>query len=84
MFGNAAREVTKTKSSLPAVQESPAHQKASEVQVKATKKPGRWSIFGKFKLDTKKTQETSGTGGIARMRRKLKVYRPIRDAQSMT
>ena len=63
MFGGAAQGVTKIKSSLPAVQELPGHQKVSKVQVKPTKKPGCWSKFGKFKVDTKKTQETSGTSG---------------------
>ena len=54
--------VTKTKSSLPALQELPSHQEAPEAQVKATKKSGRCPKFGTFKVETKKTQETSGTG----------------------
>ena len=70
MFKNASQVVTRIKSSLPSVQELPGCQKASEVQVKTTKKPGPWSKFGTFKVDTKKTQETSGTGGTIRRRRK--------------
>ena len=54
MFGSAAQGATKTKSLLPAVQELPGHQKASEAQAKATKNPGHWSTFEKFKIDTKK------------------------------
>ena len=37
---------------------------------KPTKKLSRRSTLGKFKVCTKKTQETSGTGGTTRRRRK--------------
>ena len=56
MFRNAAQAVTKTKSSLQALKESPNYQKAPEAHVKATKKLGRWSIVEKFRVETKKTQ----------------------------
>ena len=56
MFGSATRAVTATKNSLPALKESQNHQKAPEAQVKATKKSGRWSRFGKFRVETKKKQ----------------------------
>ena len=72
MFGSAAQVVTKTESSLPALQELPSHQEAPGSQVKATKKQGPWSKFGKFKVESKKTQETSGTGSTTRRRRKHK------------
>ena len=66
MFGSVAQGVTKTKSSLSAVQRLPGRQHASEARVKATKKPVHWSTIGKFKVDTKKTQEISDTGGTTR------------------
>ena len=47
------QEVTKTNSSVPALQSLPSHQEAPEAQVKATKKPGRWFTIGKFKQETK-------------------------------
>ena len=72
MFGSATQVATQTQSSLPALQELPGHQEASEAKVKATKKAGRWSKFGKFKVETKKTQETNGTGSTSRRRRKHK------------
>ena len=56
MFGSAARKVTETKSSLPTLQEFPSHQEPVGNQVKVTKNPGRWSRFGKFRVETKKTQ----------------------------
>ena len=62
MFGSAARKVTKTKLSLSALQELPSHQKLARNQVKTTKKPSGWSRFGKFRVETKKTQGTNHTG----------------------
>ena len=56
MVGSAARIVTETKSSLPALQELPSHQEPVGNQGKPMKKPGRWSRFGKFRVDTKKTK----------------------------
>ena len=79
MFGSTAQGVTKIKRSLPAVQKLPGHQKVSEVQVKTTKKPGRWFKFEKSKVDTKKTQETSGTGGTTRRRWKHRTKPRITD-----
>ena len=64
---------------MPAVQELPGHQKASEAQVKATKKPACCSTFGKFKVDTKKTQQTSDTGGTIRRQRKHRTKPRITD-----
>ena len=64
MFGSAAQGATKTKISLPAVQNLPGHQNASEAQVKATNKPGRWFRFGKFTVETKKTQGSDHMGHI--------------------
>ena len=54
MFGGAARIVTGMESSLPALQELPSHQEPVGRQAKTAKKAGRWSRFGKFKVDTKK------------------------------
>ena len=68
MFGSA--DATKTNVSLFAVQELPGHQNASEVQVKATKKPGHWSRFGKFRVETKKTQGSDHMGHTTKKRRK--------------
>ena len=79
MFGSVAQGAIKTKSSLPAVQELPGHQKASEAQVKATKKLGRWPTFGEFNTGTKKTQETSGTGSTTRRQRKHRIKPRITD-----
>ena len=54
MFGSAAQAVTKAKSLLPALKESPNNQKAPEAQVKATKKSSRWSRFEKFRVKIKR------------------------------
>ena len=54
MFGSTAQEVTKTKGSLPALQNLPSHQEAPEAQVKATKKPVCWSTIEKIKTGNKK------------------------------
>ena len=70
MFGSAAQSVTKTKSSLPALKEFQNHQKAPEAQVEATKKPGRWSGFGKFRVGTKKTQGSDHMGHTTKKHRK--------------
>ena len=70
MFGSAAQAVTKTKSSLPALKESKNHQKAAEAQVTATKKSGRLSRFGKFRVETKKTQGSDHMGHTTKKRRK--------------
>ena len=58
MFDIAAWEVTETKGSLPALQELPSQQQIVGNQVKITKKSSHWSIFGKFRVETKKTQGT--------------------------
>ena len=79
MFKNASQVVTRIKSSLPSVQELPGCQKASEVQVKTTQKPGRWSKIGNFKVDTKRTQEISGTGGTTRGQRKHRTKPRVTD-----
>ena len=59
MFGSTAQEVTKTKGSLPALQNLPSHQEAPEANVKATKKPVPWSTTGKFKTGNKKHKKLS-------------------------
>ena len=69
MFGSAARIVTETQSSLPALQELPSHQELVGNQVKTTKQPGRWSRFGKFRVDTKKTQGSNHMGSTTKKRR---------------
>ena len=71
MFGSAARTVTETKCPLPAMQELPIHQKFVGNQVKTTKKPGRWSRFGKFRVETKKTQGPDHMGHTTKKRRKM-------------
>ena len=62
MFGSAVQKATKTKGSLAVLQEMPNHQKPLGYQTEATKKLGRWSIFGKFKVKSNKTQKTRATG----------------------
>ena len=69
MFGSAARIVTETKSSLPALQELLSHQEPVANQVKTTKKPGRCSRFGKFRVDTKKTQGSNHMGSTTKKSR---------------
>ena len=66
MFGSAAQKATKTKSSLVVLQEVPSHQTSLGYQTEATKKPGHWSTFGKFKVDSDKTQKTSATDDATR------------------
>ena len=69
MFCSAARTVTVAKCSLPALQELPNHQEFVGSQEKTTKKPGRWSRFGKFRVETKKTQETDHMVDTTKKRR---------------
>ena len=69
MFGSSARKVTKTKSSLPALQELPSHQELAGNQVNTAKKPSRWSRFGEFKVETKKTQGTDHMENTTKKRR---------------
>ena len=58
MFGSTAQKVTVTKGSLPSLQELPSQQEIVENQVKTTKKTSHWPRFGKFRVETKKTQGT--------------------------
>ena len=58
MFGSATQKVTETKGSLPSLQEVPSQQEIVRNQVKITKKTSHWSRFGKFRVETKKTQGT--------------------------
>ena len=71
MFGNTVRTVTETKCSLPAMQELPSHQEFIENQVKTMKKPGHWSRFGKFRIETKKTQGSDHMGHTTKKGRKM-------------
>ena len=61
MLGSAARKVTKTKSSLPALQELLSHQEPVGNKVKPTKNPGRWSTFAKFKEVSRKLRKPTAT-----------------------
>ena len=72
MFGSAARTMTETetKGSLPALQEVPSYQEIVGNQVKTTKKPGRWSRIGNFRVETKKTQGSNHMGNTTEKRRK--------------
>ena len=69
MFGSAARKVTETKGSLPSLQELPNQQEIVGNQVKTTKKPSHWSRFGKFRVETKKTQGTDHMVDTTKKRR---------------
>ena len=69
MFGSAEQIVTETKSSLPALQELPSHQELVGNQVRITKKPGRWSRFGRFRVDVKKTQGSNQMCNTTKKRR---------------
>ena len=66
MFGSAAPKVIETKSSLPTLQELPSHEEPVGNQVKNTKNLGRWSIFGKFRVGTKKAQGSDHMGHTAK------------------
>ena len=68
MFDIAAWEVTETKGSLPALQELPSQQQIVGNQVKSTKKPSHWPRFGKFRVETKKTQGTDHKGNTTKKR----------------
>ena len=70
MFDSTAQNVSKTKSSLPALYELPSHQELVGNQVKTTKRPSRWSRFGKFRVETKKTQGSDHMGHTTKKRRK--------------
>ena len=80
MFGSAAQKTTKIKRSLAVLQEVPNYQKPLRYQTEATKKPRRWSTFGKFKVDSNKTQKISATGDATRKqrehRKKLRITDP--------
>ena len=69
MFGSAAREMTKNKSSLPALQELSSPQDLAENQLKIKRKPSCWFRFDKFKVGPKKTTSTSHVGGTTKKRR---------------
>ena len=57
MFGSAAQDV-------------PSHQELAGNQVNTAKKPSRWSRFGKFKVETKKTQGTDNMDNATKRRRR--------------
>ena len=87
MFGSAARKVTETKGSLPSLQELPSQQGIVRNQVKTTKKTSHWSRFGKFRVETKKTQGTDHMFDTAKKRRETaliqrKINPYLRVAQS--
>ena len=66
MFGRAAREITKNKSSLPALQELPSPQDFTKNQTKTGRRPMPWSKFGKFKVGTEKTTRFSCVFGTTK------------------
>ena len=88
MFGSATQKVLKTKSSLPALQELPSHQKNLGNRMEATKNLGCWSGVRKFKVNIEKSQEAnskSGTTGREERRQdRAKDYRPIQNEQPRT
>ena len=70
MFGGAVRTMAETKCSLPALQELPSYPECVGNRATATKKPGRWSRFGKFRVETKKTQGSDHMGHTTKKHRK--------------
>ena len=68
MFGCAAREITKNKRSLPALQKLPNPQDFTKNQTKTKRKPSPWSKFGNFKVGTKKTTRGSCVFGTNKKR----------------
>ena len=68
MFGCAAREIIKNKSSLPALQELPSPQDFTKNQTKPGRRPMPWSKFGKFKVGTEKTARYSYVFGTTTKR----------------
>ena len=51
--------------------------------MEATKKPGRWSTFGKSKVDSNKRQKTSATGDVTRKQREQRIKLRITDPYKM-
>ena len=76
MFRSAAQKATTTKSALAALQESPSQQKSLGNWAEDTKKPE----FGKFNVDTNKTQKTSATGDTTRKQKKHRTKPRITDS----
>ena len=68
MFGYAAREITKNRSSLPALQELPSPQDVTKNQTKLGRSPMPWSKIGKFKVGTGKTTRGSCVVGTTKKR----------------
>ena len=68
MFGCAAREITKNRSSLPALQELPSPQDFTKNQTKPGRRPMSWSKFDNFKVGTEKTARGSYVFGITTKR----------------
>ena len=68
MFGCAAREITKNKSSLPALQELPSPHDFTKNQTKPRRRPMPWSKIGKFKIGTGETTRGSCVVGTTKKR----------------
>ena len=68
MFGCAAREITKNRSSLPALQELPSPQDVNKNQTKPGRRPMPRSRIGKFKVGTGKTTRGSCVVGTTKKR----------------
>ena len=83
MFGSAAQKATKTKSSLAVLQEVLSHYKPLGYQTEAIKKPGCRSTFGKFKIESNKTQKTNATGDATRKQKKHRTKLRLTDPYDM-
>ena len=59
VFGSAARKVTETENSLPALNELSSHQEPAGSQINTIKKQSNWSRVGKFKVDSTQMQGTN-------------------------
>ena len=68
MFGCGAREITKNRSSLPALQELPSPQDDNKNQTNPGRRPMPWSRIGKFKVGTGKTTKGSCVVGTTKKR----------------
>ena len=62
--GTNSNKVKKLTGGTTRISKSP--QKPLGIRAEATKKPGRWSTFGKFKVDSNKAQKTSATSDVTR------------------
>ena len=68
VFGSAPQGRTRANASSFAPQETPSYQEPVENQAQNAKSPGRWSVSGKFRVETKESQDSNYKGHSVKKR----------------